>query len=880
MTRGAAALAMLLFGVATARAQEDCPPTVDSLVDAAWQSYRAADLASADSLFGVVESRCPDHLGTRVGLGYIALRRGDTAEARSRFAAVLADRPQTIDALSGLGILAWRAGDLEAVRERFLAVLQLDPDNAEAQGYVERLPPGLRPAPRRPPLRLPRSVEFPARAHGDRLEVVRNGRWEPFYVKGVNLGAALPGRFPSEFPDARTYAAWVSSIAEMGANTVRVYTIHPPAFYQALWQHNRDHPESLLHLLQGVWTELPDGGRFDAPAWEGQFFGEMERAVDVVHGRADVPPRAGHASGSYLADVSRWTLGFIIGREWEPFAVQAFNRRRPEQTVFAGEYLTVDAGTPMDTWLARACDHLITYETATYRNQHPIAYTSWPTLDPLHHPTEATDAEEVVIRRRVGEAAQPDPKEFDNDAMALDPMVIRPTAANGAGFFAAYHAYPYYPDFMVLDSGYDTARSSLGRSNYFGYLRALKRHHRGMPVVIAEYGVPTGVGIAHLQNQGWHHGGHDESAMAAIDARLTREIAEAGMAGGIVFAWIDEWFKRNWLVADFELPTDRNALWLNRLDPEQQYGMIALEPEPPVEGTTPADRLTSWRSVPPLYHDSAGALRAATDESALWLLIEPQRPVEEVDIGVDLLHPDLGQFRWPDKAGPEIPVGLEMVIRVRGDTARVLVAPGANPWRVQRIASPKRGPPNVPNVAHAPPGFFAGRFALELQQPYATARHDGRYEPLLVLTNPRRFGRDGTEYAGLGYDRGVLPYGPPPFGAWERDSTTGAVEIRVPWGLLDVTDPSGHHVLEMPPLANGSGEGTGPAAVTIHGIRVVAAFEPAPGRWVSWPRSGSVGDVATYSWPSWEVPRWRSRRRPVFYALRDVFRALARKEAM
>jgi len=816
-----------------------------------------------------------------VGLGYTALRRGDTAQARSRFDAVLADRPQTVDALSGLGILAWRAGDLEAVRDRFLAVLELDPDNAQAEDYLGRLPVGLRPAPQRPPLRLPQSVEYHARARGDRLEVLRAGRWEPFYVKGVNLGAALPGRFPSEFPDARTYTGWIESIAEMEANAVRVYTIHPPAFYQALLEYDRDHPESPLYLLQGVWAELPQGETFDAPVWERGFFGEMERAVDVVHGRADVPPRPGHASGSYLADVSGWTLGFIIGREWEPFAVEAFNHRRPNMTSFAGEYLTVGSGTPMDAWLARACDHLVGYETATYRNQHPVAYTSWPTLDPLHHPTEATDAEEVAIRQRLGEDAQPDPEVFDNDAMSLDPMLIRPTHANGAGFFAAYHVYPYYPDFMVLDPGYDTARSSLGRSNYFGYLQDLKRHHRGMPVVIAEYGVPTGAGIAHLQNQGWHHGGHDEAAMAAIDARLTQEIAEAGMAGGIVFAWIDEWFKRNWLVTDFELPADRNVLWLNRLDPEQQYGMIALEPEPAVQGNALAGRLTSWRAVTPLYHDSAGALRAAADEAALWLLFQPsRRQVDELDIGVDLLHPDLGQFRWPDRVGPEIPVGVEIVIQVRGDTARVLAAPGANPWRVQRIETPKRSPATVVDIADPPPGFFAGRFALGLPQPRATAQHDGRYERLLVLTNSRRFGRDGTEYAGFGYDRGVLTYGPPPFGEWERDVATGAIEVRVPWMLLDVTDPSGRHVLDIQPPTDARVQGRGPAAVAVDAVRLVAAFEPARGSWVSWPRSGSAGDVAAFSWPTWGTPQWRSRRRQVFYSLRDVFRALAPKEAM
>ena len=80
---------------------------------------------------------------------------------------------------------------------------------------------------------------------------------------------------------------------------------------------------------------------------------------------------------------------------------------------------------------------------------------------------------------------------------------------------------------MFLDPGYRKARSSEGTSSYFGYLRDLVLHHNAIPTVISEYGVPSSRGTAHIHPQGWSHGGHDERAMAAIDARLTREIRES-----------------------------------------------------------------------------------------------------------------------------------------------------------------------------------------------------------------------------------------------------------------------------------------------------------------------------------------------------------------
>ena len=155
-----------------------------------------------------------------------------------------------------------------------------------------------------------------------------------------------------------------------------------------------------------------------------------------------------------------------------------------------------------------------------------------------------------------------------------------------AGWFASYHVYPYYPDFMLYDPGYNRGRSSMGRSNYYGYLQDLLQHHAGIPVIISEFGIPTSRGNAHLQPQGWHHGGVNEQDAAIANARLAAEIREVGAAGAVVFAWIDEWFKRNWFSMDFEQPAERGRLWHNILSPEQHYGLVALRPGAP--GTTPA----------------------------------------------------------------------------------------------------------------------------------------------------------------------------------------------------------------------------------------------------------------------------------------------------
>lgn len=861
------------LGAVAACAQEDCTAFANDLVRQGWDRYRSNDVETAEALFDRVASGCPEHIGARTGLAYTALRQERLTEARRLFEDVLAEDSLVIDALVGVGMVAWREGDQATVRTAFLKVRELEPDNGTAQQYLSRLGPELGPPPERPPLVLPESFEYPARAQGDYFEIRTESGWEQFYIKGVNLGTALPGRDPSEFPDSVMYARWIAEMGELGANAIRVYTIHPPWFYQALLEYNTTHSESPLWLIHGVWTELPPDHIYDAPAWEAGFLTEMHRVVDLLHGRADIEPRAGHAWGYYTADVSRWVLAYIIGREWEPFSVEAFNELRPQSSRWPGAYVAVSDGNAMDVWLAKACDDIVAYEMLHYRSQRPVAYTNWPTLDPLVHPTEMTVAQEVAHREAIGEVVKRYPKEYDNDAIGIDATRMAATGQFPAGVFAAFHAYPYYPDFMILDPEYSEAQSSLGASNYFGYLRDLKRHHPGMPVVIAEYGVPASLGIAHLQPQGWHHGGHTERSMAEMDERLTREIAEAGMAGGAIFAWIDEWFKKNWIVIEYELPPDRNRLWLNRLDAEQHYGLIAIEPGEVLPGNSLRERTAAWQSVPAMYQTGNGTLRAAVDEAYLWLLFEPgEGQYDELLIGFDIIDPRAGDFRWPDRVGGRLPVGVEFVLRATESGVRLLADRASNPVLIDTVRSGLPDPDvRVRSIDEGrPAGFFSGRVEQWFHDEYVTRRNDdGLYDSLRVVTNRPRFTRDGTEYAATGYDRGVLPMGAPPDGLWQRQSD-GLLEVRIPWMLLNFTDPSQRRVLQDGPDSESFGGDLG--TTTVESIGIVMATLNRDGNWHALPESGS--SVARFTWSAWEEPTWRERRRPVFDAMRRVFQML------
>ena len=59
--------------------------------------------------------------------------------------------------------------------------------------------------------------------------------------------------------------------------------------------------------------------------------------------------------------------------------------------------------------------------------------------------------------------------------------------------------------------------------------------------MITESGVPSALGIAHRGPRGRDQGDPSEQEAAAIDRDLMRVIKRTGMAGGVLFQWVDEW---------------------------------------------------------------------------------------------------------------------------------------------------------------------------------------------------------------------------------------------------------------------------------------------------------------------------------------------------
>jgi hypothetical protein len=417
---------------------------------------------------------------------------------------------------------------------------------------------------------LDRLQSMPFKISGDFIAMHTGSDYRPLLLKGINLGSSPPGYFPGEIAYSITpemYENWINRMGEAGFNCIRVYTLHPPVFYEKLEEYNERHKDEPLLLFQGIWLdEINDPSNpsdYDLTLRSASFRNEIREVIDCIHGNKDIAYRPGKAYGNYLTDVSRWTAGYILGREIAPQEIDSTNYFHPVSDSYSGYQFSISGASASEVFITSMLDESVSYESGNYSVTRPVSISSWPTLDPLTHPTEIyTDEDEAMV----------DLEKIDGKDQQ-------------AGMFACYHAYPYYPDFISQQPSYRAFSDAQGPDSYLGYLTDLRQHYSGIPLVIGEFGVPSSWGSAHQSYSEMNHGGYSETQQGQKDIRLLHNIFDAGCAGGFMFSWMDEWFKPTWIVGYLEafgLKTDdviipTRQLWHNLTSPEQNFGMLAFK---------------------------------------------------------------------------------------------------------------------------------------------------------------------------------------------------------------------------------------------------------------------------------------------------------------
>ena len=651
-----------------------------------------------------------------------------------------------------------------------------------------------------------------------------NCSYTPLFIKGVNLGVATPGKYAGDLETAANYSdfmRWFQLMADAGINVIRVYTLHMDFFYDAVYDFNTAREQAgktPLYIVHGIWLDETSPA-VDLYSITTDFSTNIQETVAAVHGdiSLDYVGRPGKGYGTYTSDISKWVLAWIIGREVHPDEVTLANDDHPDINSYNGSMLSLPTGNAAESWITARMDEVLVYEHSDYGTTRPISFSSWPTLDPLPHATEVDP-----------DPADPDVKPWE-DSEQIDLANIDDSKAP-AGVFYSFHAYPYYPDFISEDPTYRSYSDSTGGNSYLGYLNALKNHYSGRPVIIAEFSVPSSWGNVHSAHSGMHHGGHDETTQGTYGARMLQNIHDAKMGGGMLFAWIDEWWKPTWLTNEFDFPFTRRAYWHNLMAPEQNYGLVGFKPDAPSYTTLlQSDNMTAW----PAGNVTSVEAAADTDYYRLRLgLASPLSGSDELLIALDTYEAALGEDSIAaSTTTPANKIGATITTAQKSEFLLHIYHDG-NQWQAQLYVGSD----------YDLYGLYGGEHTSNLRSPTTPT---GIWNPVKWKTNYTDYsGASGytSFYALQGnyeFEAGRLQVQPQGGSVNSKDAVilnSSDVEIRLPWGLLQFTDPSQHQVFHD----DGGTTSTWQDPYTSTGIAQAIIFN-----------GTSEGETQRYLWSPW-----------------------------
>lgn len=676
-------------------------------------------------------------------------------------------------------------------------------------------------------------IKMVSKVEGEQLCSYGSGKWEPRFWYGVNLGATTPGHQPGELsPTYGDYRRWFAQMEELGVQTVRIYTILPPDFYQALLEHNQV-AKNKLWLIQGIWSpeeELISKQNAFLPSISKQFQDEITLAVKAVYGQGEIAPRPGKASGHYNSNVAPYLLAWMLGTEWDPLMVDNSNQLNSDKNSYQGRFFaTTSEASPFEAWLAANLDLLATQETPRGW-QHPLAFVNWVTADPLPHPDEPFSQEDLV---------------------SVDPLHIVPTGEWLAGYYAAYHVYPYYPDSLRYQEEYQDYVNSEGKKDpYEAYLAELIKHHAGMPFIVAEFGVPSSRGMAHRGAMERNQGMHTEKEQGEMNISMFQAMQRAGAAGGILFSWQDEWFKHTWNTMDLEIPAERRAMWLNRLTNEENFGLIAVEP-----GNTTRvfldGSLDEWKRIDPAEivenrQENILKLRTSSDEAYLYLALEkPDNwnwQKEQLFIAFDN---QAGGNNFSSDPQIAFKQGAEFLLTINDkDNASLQVC-----------------------SAYDQHNYMYGQVLKMISRDEQWDKEDnGIFVPwklclsreLFLPSSQRRIPFEEIEIGRL-HPGNSNPSSPNFNSLADFYTSSNIIEIRIPWMMLGFTDPSSHQAWAYPYRE----ELDCFSSITSPGLNIEALL-------LNKETSGISADLTlAYNWKNWDRPSYHERKKESYYLLKS-----------
>ena len=673
--------------------------------------------------------------------------------------------------------------------------------------------------------------EFYFRTNGNKIQHYEDGSWADFEIKGVNMGNGYPGTFPNDKSiTEETYERWFQEIGEMNANTVRVYQLQSPEFYAALSKYNEEHDKK-VYLIQTV--DFPERIMYSEEKMfnsdsEKELFALARNTVDALHGDRISFDQEMHVMNFYTYDVSDYVVGYILGIEWDETFIEYVNATNKEHKSFDGEYVkSSNQASVFEVFLSEWGEEIVKYESEKYNMQHLLSFGNWAETDPFYNDVQTDELNEVEV--------------------LVDIQHVLANEAFKTGIFVSYNIYPYYPLFLQYGP-YTKYIDDEGNANpYRKYLMELVEYH-SYPVVVSEYGTPSSRSIAHEDL--WRnipHGGLNEEEQAKGIVTLYTDIKKAGCAGSMVFSWQDEWYKRAWnemVLSD----ADGRSSWSNVQSSEQFFGLLAFDPGSEKDAVYPDGNTKDWSKDDQVIKRGGTTVSMKQDEKYLHILVEGLNQQEDQDyisLALDIT-PKSGKAIAGERSFDR---SMDFIIRIGkdGNSALyidedydVLAYSVFGVYYDNSIGGMEQLTETVTGMATKLP--YSEQFSVVSRADNATygmISSETKVNEVGILKegngNPKSSSFDSNADYCLGED---------------------LVEIRIPWQLLNFTDPSRAMVIDD--LQETDMEIKN---LKIEEIHIAPYFENETGKIKS----------GTYEMRTWVEPVWHERLKEAYYMLQKAF---------
>lgn len=655
-------------------------------------------------------------------------------------------------------------------------------------------------------------TQLASKVKGKNFSVYQKVAWKDIYVKGVDIGTSLPGIEKGSFPSDNTiYTEWLEKIGNMNVNCIRVYTLMPCGFYRALDIYNSTNPDKKLYLLQNISVnEQPTSGDFLSKAYKKAYQKATEDTINAIHGNASIKINDGQDSDLYINDVSGYLLGYLVDPGLSIANVVATNTANPLYK-YNGVYVSSGKkSTPTESWLASVSDEIYQYEQKKYNMQHPVAITSIPELDTLHHDKAGTNGED--------------------DVASVDINNIDISSKVKCGFFGAYNIFPDHPGFMTGET--DDVKP--GYAGYKQYMNSFMKTQKKYPVLISGFGLSTSMGSSQVGGLGYKDGQNSEALQGEGIASMMNIIKDSGCMGGLIYEWADEWGTGGPFTSPIMIPYKRSNLWHNMTEPAQNYGILALESQ------TPNDYAMSIRGTDPLQ-----SIAYTENESYFYIKANfskvPDFSHKNIMIYLDTVDRKKGEYMLaPDVlenwSGAEYNINIE-----NKNKANLLVIPTYN----------------------ASKGSY-----------YTTVSTYGIFERMIRQLSTADKTMSGKTISAKYEDGSTLVPGnfDDSINNFYFDGNT--LYIRIPWARLNFTDPSSLLVLDDNKNKEILKNTKDKLSVRMtDGIVASLIIMDKVTRNVDYhfPQSVTNSGYKTFTWSTWNVPNYISRNKKSYDIIKTLF---------